>query len=134
MLDVPRLIGEVAARHGIRLEPNDPAFALVTLNQLILEDAIARLTGDVSSILTHFSGSLNKTEHRAGAILARDLKGAIAEMRNHLTVESQPLSRKNFPSPALSKAAAYRWAAVGSIAAMLILSIGIAVGTVLAGR
>lgn len=32
-MDVDELIGHVAAKNGIRLDPNDPAFALVTLNQ-----------------------------------------------------------------------------------------------------
>ncbi len=31
-----RLIGEVASRYGIRLDPDDPAFALVALNELAL--------------------------------------------------------------------------------------------------
>ena len=129
MLDLPRLIGEVAARHGIRLEPNDPAFALVTLNQLVLEETAARMAENVSSILTQFSGSLNKTERRVGAILAQDLKSAIMETRNHLTVEPRSQSRKTLAPPSLLKAAA-----LGLIAAMLILGIGIAVGTVIAGR
>ncbi|MDQ2843216.1 MAG: hypothetical protein M3Y72_19695 [Acidobacteriota bacterium] len=134
MLDVQRLIGEVAAKNGIRLEPNDPAFALVTLNQLALESTAARLTENVSSILTQFSASLNKTERRVGAILAQDLKSAITEMRNHLTVEPDAQSRKTLVQPTLSKAVEYRWAALGLLAAMLIFGIGIAVGTVISGR
>ena len=134
MLDVQHLIGEVAGKHGIRLEPNDPAFALVTLNQLVLEETAARLTENVSSILTQFSGSLNKTERRVGAILAQDLKGAITEMRNHLTVEPQAQSRKTLAPATLIKAVEYRWAALGSLAAMLIFGIGVAVGAVIAGR
>ena len=134
MLDVQRLIGEVAAKNGIRLEPNDPAFALVTLNQLVLEETAAQMTGNVASILTHFSGSLNQTERRAGVILAQDLKSAITEMRNHLAVETPSQSRKMVAPSGLSKAVEYRWAAIGLIAAMLIFGIGIAVGTVIAGR
>ena len=134
MLHVQRLIGEVAAKHGIRLEPNDPAFALVTLNELVLEETTSRLTENVSSILTQFSDSLNKTERRAGVILAQDLKSAITELRDHLTVEPQTESRKAFPQPTSLKKIAYRRAALRLIAAMLIFGIGIAVGTVIASR
>jgi hypothetical protein len=42
-LDTKALIGEVAARHGVTLKPDDPAFALVTLNHLVLEQAVAGL-------------------------------------------------------------------------------------------
>ena len=38
--DVMALIGEVAARHGITLRPDDPVFALVTVNQLVLEQTM----------------------------------------------------------------------------------------------
>ena len=45
-----RLIGEVAARYGIRLDPDDPAFALVALNQLALEDAVEQLAARMKRI------------------------------------------------------------------------------------
>ena len=134
MLDIQRLIGEVAAKNGVRLEPNDPAFALVTLNQLVLEEAVARLTENVSLILTQFSGSLQKTERRAGMIIAQDLRSVITEMRDQVAVEPQMQSRKMLQPPTLLKTVAYRWAALGLLTAMLIFGVGIAVGTVIAGR
>lgn len=39
MLDVKRLIAGVAARNGIRIDPDDPAFCLVTLKQMVSEEA-----------------------------------------------------------------------------------------------
>ena len=42
MPDIQRLIAEVSARHRIRVEPDDPALALVTLNQLVLEESVGR--------------------------------------------------------------------------------------------
>ncbi len=39
--NVQRLIAEVAARHRLLLKPDDAAFALVTMNRLVLEE-IAR--------------------------------------------------------------------------------------------
>ena len=43
--DIKTLIGEVAARHGVTLRPDDPAVVLVTMNQLVLDQAIAELAG-----------------------------------------------------------------------------------------
>ena len=42
-ISTERLIAEVAARHKIFLKPDDPAFALVTINRLILDDAMERV-------------------------------------------------------------------------------------------
>ena len=35
--DVHELIGKVAEQNGIRLDHDDPAFALVTLNEIVLK-------------------------------------------------------------------------------------------------
>ena len=42
MLEVSRLIAEVYERHGIRMVPDDVGFALITLNQLMLEELAQR--------------------------------------------------------------------------------------------
>jgi hypothetical protein len=39
--DKEALIGEVAKRHKILLDPDDPAFALITINEIVLSRAIA---------------------------------------------------------------------------------------------
>jgi hypothetical protein len=39
-VDIKRLIGEVAARHGVVLKESDPIFLTVTLNQLVLEEYV----------------------------------------------------------------------------------------------
>jgi len=84
MIDVHRLIGEVAARDGIRVEPGDPAFALVTLNQLVLEDAVARIGEHIRAGIAEFNHAVQKTENRAGKLLAQEVKDAAAEIREEL--------------------------------------------------
>ena len=39
MPDIKRMISEVAAENGIRIEPGDPLFALVTMNRMVFEEA-----------------------------------------------------------------------------------------------
>ena len=122
MLDVQRLIGEVAAKNGIRLEPNDPAFALVTLNQLVLEETVSRLGENVSLMLAQFADSLNKTERRAGALLAQDAKNAALEIKTLLKSEAQPGTDSAITSPQ------YKSATLGLLPGLLLFGIGIALG------
>ena len=84
MIDVRRLIAEVATRNGIRVEPDDPAFALVTLNQLVLEDFITRMDERIRLGIAEFMDAVHKTEARAGKILAAEVKEAAAELREEL--------------------------------------------------
>jgi hypothetical protein len=71
-VDVEKLIGEVAARNGIRIEPDDPAFALVTLNQLVLEEAIKNLVTEIRAAIADFESAAERVQNRVGTILARE--------------------------------------------------------------
>ena len=43
--DREALIAEVAKRHKILLDPDDPAFALITINEIVLSRAIGDCRG-----------------------------------------------------------------------------------------
>jgi Transcriptional activator TraM len=62
--DVMALIGEVAARHGITLRPDDPVFALVTVNQLVLEQAMTELIGRTQQLTNEFDQAAARLQAR----------------------------------------------------------------------
>ena len=84
MIDVHRLIGEVAARNGIRVEPGDPAFALVTLNQLVLEEAIVQIREHIRSGHRRVHGGGAQDGSARGNILAEEVREAAAGIREEL--------------------------------------------------
>jgi hypothetical protein len=84
VLETSRLIAEVKERHGIRIEPGDAGFALVTLNQLVLEDFARQLSEGVRSGIVEFDKTVQRTEARAGTTLAQHVKTAVAEVRGDL--------------------------------------------------
>jgi hypothetical protein len=133
MIDQKRLIGEVAAKNGIRLEPDDPAFALVTLNEIVLQDTVAALTHEIRSSLQSFAESLAKTENRAGKVLAHDVKVAAAELRRELNSDIENASLKAHElvtkvSAVNSRPVMVRWLATGSLVALLLFLCGVVVG------
>src|SRR4051812_23145299 len=134
MIDVQRLIGEVAARNGIRVEPGDPAFALVTLNQLVLEDAVKQMGEHIQAGIAEFSDAVQKTENRAGRILADEVKSAAAELRRELQrdVEGARVGAKELVAEIRSvhtRAALMRWAAAGVIAGAMLFAAGLWIGS-----
>jgi hypothetical protein len=70
--DVMALIGEVAARHGITLRPDDPVFALVTVNQLVLEQTMTELIGRTQQLTNEFDQAAARLQARAGSVLATE--------------------------------------------------------------
>ena len=73
-IDVERLLTEVLTQHGIRLDPHDPAVVLVTLNRLVLEDAVKSVTTDMRKATKEFEEAASRVQSRLGAAVAVRLK------------------------------------------------------------
>jgi len=84
VLEINRLIAEVKEKDDVRILPGDPAFAIVTLNQLTLEDLANRLSEGLRAGIVEFNETVQKTEARAGAALAQQVKTAAAVLRQEI--------------------------------------------------
>ena len=131
--DVKALIGEVAARHGITLRPDDPAFALVTVNQLVLEQTMMELIGRTQQITNEFDLAAARLQARAGSILAAEVRKAGAEIRQGLRQDVTSAGIRRYQSAdeirrAQSGPVSYWWLSAGLIAALALFVIGILVG------
>jgi len=118
MPDVKRLIAEVASRNGIRLDPDDPAFCLVTLNQLVLEEAGEKLAAELRKTTKEFEDAVRKVETRFGGILGNQLKETVTALRGHDLMARRPVN--------------HHWRtlviAIYVLSAVVIFAAGIAVG------
>lgn len=133
MVDVKRLIAEVAARDGIRVEPGDPAFALVTLNQLVLENAAEQIREQIRAGVAEFTEAVRKAEARAGKTLAEEAKEAVAEIRRELErdIEKARLEANEIVQSvhqAHTKAEFARWVAAVAVAAAGLFAAGLWIG------
>jgi hypothetical protein len=131
--DVKVLIGEVAARHGITLRPDDPAFALVTVNQLVLEQTMMELIGRTQQMTNEFDQAAARLQGRAGSVLAAEVRKAGAEIRQALRQDITSAGVRSRQSAeaiprAQSGPVSYWWLSAGLIAALALFVIGILVG------
>ena len=89
--DREALIAEVAKRHKILLDPDDPAFALITINEIVLSRAIAIVEARLEEMeqrLTQISEKQTETAKAIGeaiitagaAYVAERLKDAGADL------------------------------------------------------
>jgi hypothetical protein len=99
--DIDRLIAAIAAKHHVLLKPDDAAFALVTLNQLVLEDSIKELAGHIRTATTEFVSSFERVQEHAGAALAkahRQINVELhAEMEKCIVKLTSTASREELP-------------------------------------
>jgi hypothetical protein len=129
--DVKALIGEVVARHGITFRPDDPVFALVTVNELVLEQTMTELIGRTQQLTNEFDQAAARLQARAGSVLATEVRNAGAEIRQALRQDiTSPgirarQSAEEIPQPG---PVSYWWLSAGLLAGLALFVIGILVG------
>jgi hypothetical protein len=131
-----RLIAEVAARHSVLLKRDDPAFALVTMNRLILDDAIETVHGQIRVTIAEFRASMQKAERRAGSMLAQGVKESAVKMERGLQNDIHVAGLKareivHLVNEAHRRPALIRWSAVGLVAGALLFGGGVWLGILL---
>jgi hypothetical protein len=119
--DIDRLIAAVAAKHHVLLKPDDAAFALVTLNQLVLEDSIKELAVHVRTATTEFVSSFERVQEHAGAALAKTHRQINVEL--HAEMEKCIVK--------LTSAASSEKASIDWKSALLVFAAGVAMGAAL---
>ncbi len=75
-MDLNRVIGEVAARHGVRLDPDDPALVLVTVTELMLQQAQEEFLATARRATAEFVEAAGRAQEQAGAALAESARSA----------------------------------------------------------
>ena len=121
--DIDRLIAEVAARHGILLKKDDAAFALVTLNQLILDSAIADLVAQMHAATAELESAMEQVQEKAGIAIAKQVKVVVQELNEGFDPALEATRRSQN-----SEASAWQWSILGAFA------VGLAMGVLVAVR
>jgi hypothetical protein len=132
-MDIKYLIGEVAARHNMRVEADDPVFALVTVNQLVLREVADRSEAQLRTALAEFIDAAAKLQNGAGQTLAQHVKHAAAQARQGFqqdvtSASAQLRETLHRTHVAQTRAFVIRWTAVGILGGLLLFICGVIVG------
>lgn len=79
--EIKRLAAEVSVQHGIRIDPDDPIMAVVTLNRLVLEEAFGRATDLIENATREFNRATERVQIRAGSVVAGEVRDSVAAIR-----------------------------------------------------
>ncbi len=85
--DTERLIAEVAARHGMLLGTNDAAFALVTINQLVLVEALEAIHARVAEDVALMRSSAQTARQDAESAIAIEVRRSAASIRAEIACD-----------------------------------------------
>jgi hypothetical protein len=112
-MDRKRLIGEVAARHGVRLEEDDPAFLLVTIAEIAMRDAQNQFLEAVAQSIADQEAAAERIQIRLGETLAQSIRCGLRDLR---------------PPRAEAPAASVNPIVVGLLAGFVFLTVGFLFG------
>ena len=124
---------KVFERHGIALKEDDPAFALVTLNELILRKLMGELLKDVDQHMTarlaEFEQTMQRVEARASKVLAQQVRESAGELKGSLQQEiggARLQVQQMFEEigRAYRAGALARWCAVAAVLALIVFGCG----------
>ena len=79
-LEIKQLVGELASQHGIRIDANDPAIAIVLLNRLVLQRSADELASGLRTGLREFEEAVQKVQTRAGQAVATEFNERAATL------------------------------------------------------
>jgi hypothetical protein len=132
-IDLKRLAAEVSAQHGIRVDPDDPMMAVVTLNRLVFEQAVSQVLERVQASVRDFETAADKVQVRAGGALAQEIRDCGLELRQEVgkvfeAFRRVELNGQNINGGFLTRTD-QKWLVMGLAIALLLLCLGVWVGT-----
>jgi CHASE3 domain sensor protein len=138
MLDKERVIAEVAAKHKVRVEPDDPYFAAATITQMALEETVRELQVRIHASIAEFDASVRVVERRAGKMLAQEVKDCAAAIRGELQkdiVNATKKARELINEVKLAHEVPNRiiWASIGLFCALALFLSGVWFGRLTPG-
>lgn len=138
-MDVQAIIGEVARRHGILITSNEPGFAFLTMQEMVLEEHLAKVDRRLDAFERDRVAKWSEQDERARWVSQEliSLAGKRAADMLGMTVQALSLELRRLANEAASarlealdaKTSARRWALISGGSALV--AAGIALGRLL---
>ena len=132
-VDAKKLSGEVAARHGLLIREDDPAMALVTMSEIVLEQLLKEAEVRFRGVLSEAEKSQKRSQQDVLVWVQEEMGRAGSALRVQLQrdVDAGRLQARELVvqlSQVYARSAVRRWVAVGIVSGLLLVLIGVSLG------
>ncbi|HEY4088016.1 MAG TPA: hypothetical protein VGM43_18890 [Bryobacteraceae bacterium] len=87
MFNVERMMAVVAAEHRLILKPDDAAFALVTMNRLVLEESLEAIRAVMNQDLAQFKETAQWAHSRAESAVETEVRRLARAVNEELRID-----------------------------------------------
>ena len=131
--DREHLVRAIADRHGMKVQKDDPLFAVGTICEAYIDEAGRRFDELIRSRIAELEAAAGRIEKRTGQLVAQEFNDHLAAVRNSLQTDITLAGAKaNEIVYRIEQANGYpvmvRWAAIGIALAVLMFAIGLLIG------
>lgn len=132
-INTKRLVGEVASRYGIRLDENDPAFVVVQLTQIALEQASQELIERMAVERREFEAAVQKFQKQAGKYVAQEFNEGATTLRRALegdiaSARLKAVELVEMVHRAHTRSTLICWLCAGVLSGLVLFGLGVWVG------
>ena len=132
-VDAKKLSGEVAARHGLLIREDDPAMALVTMSEIVLEQVLMEAEVRFRGVLSEAEKSQKRSQQDVLVWVQEEMGRAGSALRVQLQrdIDAGRLQARELVvqlSQVYSRSAVRRWVALGIVSGLLLILIGVGLG------
>jgi hypothetical protein len=134
--ELKRLAAEVSVQHGIRVDPDDPIMAVVTLNRLAIETTVAESLSSLQKTAQDLRDAAERVQVRAGAVLGQEVRDSVSILKTeiHSDIDKARIRAAELIDQlhrAQSKTRRWLWSAIGLAAGAFLFLSGVEVGMLL---
>jgi CHASE3 domain sensor protein len=131
--DWEHLVHVIADRHGIKVQKDDPLFAVGTICEAYIGEAGRRFDELVRNRLAELEAAAARIEKRTGQLVAQEFNDHLSAVRNSLQTDLTLAGAKaNEIVYRIEQANGYpvmvRWTVIGIVFAVLMFAFGVVVG------
>jgi hypothetical protein len=132
-VDAKKLSGEVAARHGLLIREDDPAMALVTMSEIVLEHVLKEAEIGLRAVLSEAEKSQKRSQQETLVWVQEEMGRAGSALRAQLQrdIDVGRLQARELVvqlSQVYARSAVRRWVALGIVSGLLLILIGVGLG------
>ena len=132
-VDVKKLTAQVAARHGLLIRDDDPAMALVTMSEMVLDQFLEKAQVGLRTILSEAEKGQKRSQQETSVWVQEEIGRAAGALRAQLLrdIDFGRLQAKELVvqlAQLYSRSAVRRWVALGIVSGLVLLLIGVGLG------
>ena len=132
-VDSKKLTAQVAARHGLLIREDDPAMALVTMNEMVLEQVLEKAQVGLRGMLSEAEEGQKRSQQETAVWVQEEIGRAGSALRVQLLrdIDTGRLQAKELVvqlGRLYSRSAVRRWVALGIVSGLVLLLIGVGLG------